>query len=229
MKKVLEIIIKMVVGFLFCAIGVVMSINSNLGVSPWDVLHQGLTNITPLTMGQASIIVGVIVVIISTFLGVKVGVGTIANMLLIGYFIDLVMKLNFIPVCNNLFIGIVMMTTGMFLMAIASYLYISCELGCGPRDGLMVALVKITGKQVWIIRGSIEVTALLVGWALGGFVGSGTVITAFGIGYCVQIVFKLFKFDVSTLRHKDLKETLSLLRRKEKAPAVKIVVPTASE
>lgn len=218
MKKILEIIIKMTVGFLFCAIGVVMSINSNLGVSPWDVLHQGLTNITPLTMGQASIIVGIGVVIISSFLGIKVGIGTIANMLLIGYFIDIVMKLNFIPVSNNLFTGIVMMIVGMFLMAIASYLYISCELGCGPRDGLMVALVKITGKPVWIIRGSIEVTALVVGWFLGGFVGIGTLINALGIGYCVQIIYKLFKFDVSVLEHKDI---ISLLRRREQSPLVR--------
>lgn len=218
MKKILEIIIKMTVGFLFCAIGVVMSINSNLGVSPWDVLHQGLTNITPLTMGQASIIVGIVVVIISSFLGIKVGIGTIANMLLIGYFIDIVMKLNFIPVSDNLFEGIVMMVVGMFLMAIASYLYISCELGCGPRDGLMVALVKITGRPVWIIRGSIEVTALVIGWFLGGFVGIGTLINALGIGYCVQIVYKLFKFDVSVLEHKDI---ISLLRRREQSPLVR--------
>lgn len=211
MKKIFNLIIRMTFAFLLCAVAVVMTINSNLGVSPWDVLHQGLTNITPLTMGQASIIVGIIIVIITSFLGINVGIGTIANMLLIGYFIDLVIKLNFIPVCNSLFTGIVMMVVGMFLMAMASYLYISCELGCGPRDGLMVALVKLTGKPVWIIRGCIELAALLVGWILGGFVGIGTLITAFGIGYCVQIVFKIFKFDVSVIRHKDIS---SLLRRR---------------
>lgn len=213
MKKALGIIIKMIVGFLFCAIGVVMSVNSKLGLSPWDVLHQGLTNITPLTMGQASIIVGLVIVIISTLLGSKVGVGTIGNMILIGYFIDLVMKLDFIPVSHNLFTGIIMMIAGMFFMAMAGYLYISCELGCGPRDGLMIALVRITKKPIWLIRGSIEVSALAVGWMLGGLVGIGTIISALGIGYCVEIVFKIFKFNASSIKHKDLKETFSLLSR----------------
>lgn len=221
MKSLLSKIIRMTFGFLLCAMGVVLTINSKLGVSPWDVLHQGLTNITPLTMGQASIIVGVIIVIISIFLGVKVGIGTIANMVIIGYFIDLVIKLNFIPVSNNLFIGLVMMVAGMFFMAMATYLYIGCELGCGPRDGLMVALVRITGKPIWLIRGSIEVSALVVGWLLGGLVGIGTLITAFGIGYCVQIVFKIFKFDVTLLKHQDIRESISLLRRGESLPLAK--------
>lgn len=213
MKSFLGKIIKMTFGFLLCAIGVVMSINSKLGVSPWDVLHQGLSNITILSMGQASIIVGVIIVITSIFLGVRVGIGTITNMLMIGYFIDLVMKLDFIPISDSLFTGIIMLVAGMFIMAISTYLYISCEMGCGPRDGLMIALMKITGKPVWFIRGSIELSALIVGWMLGGFVGIGTVITAFGIGYCVQIVFKILKFDVTSLKHKDIKESISELRK----------------
>lgn len=213
MKKLLVDFMKMTFGFLLCALGVVMTINSKLGVSPWDVLHQGLANITPLTMGQASIIVGIIIVAISTFLGVKVGVGTIANMLLIGYFIDLVMNLNFIPVSNNIFTGIAMMIAGMFLMAMATYLYIGCGMGCGPRDGLMIALVRITKKPIWLVRGSIEISALIVGWMLGGLVGIGTLITAFGIGHCVEIVFKIFKFDAASIKHKNIRETFSLLRR----------------
>lgn len=223
MKSLLGKIIRMTFGFLLCAIGVVLTINSKLGVSPWDVLHQGLTNITPLTMGQASIIVGVIIVIISVFLGVKVGIGTIANMILIGYFIDLVIKLNFIPISNNLFTGIAMMIAGMFFMAMATYLYIGCEMGCGPRDGLMIALMKITGKPVWLIRSSIEVSALAVGWVLGGLVGIGTLITALGIGYCVQIVFKIFKFDVTSLEHKDIKESVSLLRKRDQSASEEVI------
>jgi uncharacterized membrane protein YczE len=206
MNKIIGIIMKMTSGFFLCACGTVMALNSNLGLSPWDVLHQGLTNVTSLTIGQASIIVGVLIVIITTILGLKVGLGTIANMLGIGCFIDFIMYINFIPVCNNLFTGIIMMILSMLVSAIGSYLYIGCEMGCGPRDGLMIALMKITGKPVGIIRSCLEVSALASGWMLGGFVGIGTVITALGIGYCVQVVYKIFKFDVNSLRHKNIKQ-----------------------
>lgn len=206
MNKMLGIIIRMTLGFLLCACGTVMALNSNLGLSPWDVFHQGLTNVISLTIGQASIMVGVVVVIITSILGLEVGLGTIANMIVIGCFIDLIIYTKITSVCNNLFAGILMMTGSLFVNAIGSYLYIGCEMGCGPRDGLMIALVKLTGKPISLIRFCIEIGALIIGWILGGLVGIGTLITVFGIGYCVQIVYKVFKFDVNSLKHRNLKQ-----------------------
>lgn len=206
MYKILEIIMKMTLGFALCACGTVMAINSNLGLSPWDVFHQGLTNITNLTMGQASIVASIVIVIITSILGLKVGLGTIANMLVIGYFIDFIMYRNLIPVSNNIYSGIFMMIMSMMFIAIGSYLYVACGMGCGPRDGLMILLARITGKPVGIIRALIEIAALAIGWSLGGFVGIGTVINAFGIGYFVQLIFKIFKFDVKSLKHKNMKQ-----------------------
>ena len=98
------------------------------------------------------------------------------------------------------------MIGSLFMSAIGSYLYIGCEMGCGPRDGLMIALVKRTGKPVSIIRFFIEMGALIIGWILGGFVGVGTLVTAFGIGYCVQLIYKLFNFDIKQLKHRNIKE-----------------------
>lgn len=206
MKKIFGIVIRSTLGFLLCAIGVVMALNSNLGLSPWDVFHQGLTNVINITIGQAGIVVGIVIVIITCILGLEVGIGTIANIIVIGYFIDLIIYSEIIPISNNLFTGILMMIGSLFINAIGSYLYIGCEMGCGPRDGLMVALVKLTGKPVSLIRFSIESVALIIGWFLGGLVGIGTLITVLGIGYCVQIVYKAFKFDVNSLKHRNLKE-----------------------
>lgn len=207
MKKILGIIIRATVGFLLCAIGVVMALNSKLGLSPWDVFHQGLTNVINITIGQAGIVVGVVIVIITSILGLEIGIGTITNIIVIGCFIDLIIYSEIIPISNNLFTGILMMIGSLFINAIGSYLYIGCEMGCGPRDGLMVALVKLTGKPISLIRFCIESGALVIGWALGGLVGIGTLITVFGIGYCVQMVYKVFKFDVNSLKHKNLKES----------------------
>lgn len=127
-------------------------------------------------------------------------------MIVIGCFIDLTIYTKIIPVCNNLFTGILMMTGSLFVNVIGSYLYIECEMGCGPRDGLMIALVKLTGKPISLIRFCIEIGALIIGWILGGLVGIRTLITVFGIGYCVQIVYKVFKFDVNSLKHRNLKQ-----------------------
>jgi len=211
MEKILGLIIRITLGFFLCACGTVMALNSKLGLSPWDVFHQGLTHITNLTMGQASIIAGVVIVVITNTLGLKVGLGTIANMIAIGCFIDLIIYIKIIPVCNNPFTGILMMIGSLFASAIGSYLYIGCEMGCGPRDGLMMALVKITGKSISIIRFCIEMGALIIGWILGGFVGVGTLVTAFGIGYCVQIIYKVFKSDVKLLKHRNIREGLKFM------------------
>lgn len=206
MKKLLSIAIRLIIGFFCCAAGTVMAINSNLGLSPWDVFHQGVSNISGITIGQVSILAGIIIVIISCLLGFKLGFATIANMIGIGTFMDFIIYLDFIPECNNIFTGIIMMLGSMFVAALGSYLYIGCGLGCGPRDGLMVVLMQITKKPVKLIRGIIEVGALVIGWILGGFVGIGTIITAFGIGYIVQFTYKLLNFNVSGIEHKNLEE-----------------------
>ena len=190
-----------------------MALNSNIGLSPWDVFHQGISNITGLTIGQASITVGVIIVIITLILKLEIGLGTIANMILIGSFIDLINYIGIIPESGDLFSGILMLICSLFMNAIGTYLYIGSEMGCGPRDGLMIALVKISGKSVGLIRFYIELGALSIGWILGGTVGIGTLITVIGLGYCLQIVFKIFKFDVNTLKHKSIKESFVFLNQ----------------
>ena len=143
----LFILFKLMGGFFLSALGIVFMINANLGLSPWDVLHQGITNVVPITMGQANIVVGIIVVALSVFLGVKIGIGTILNTIFIGIFIDLITMINVIPVVDNLFVGILMLIIGMIFMGIGTCIYLSCELGCGPRDGLMTALTRITKSQ----------------------------------------------------------------------------------
>ena len=212
MKKILMLFLRMLSGFLLCALSTVLSIKSNLGLSPWDVFHQGLSNLVGLTIGQASIIVGLLIVVIVSILGIKIGFGTLANMIMIGCFIDLIIYIDIIPTSANLFYGVLLMIGSMFVNAIGSYLYIGCEMGCGPRDGLMVVLVKLTSKPVSIIRFFIEGLALITGWILGGTVGLGTLLTVFGIGYCVQMMYKVFNFDVKNLNHKDIKQCFAFVK-----------------
>jgi len=206
MNKILGIVIRLTLGFFICACGTVMSLKSNLGLSPWNVFHQGIANVMNITIGQASIIVGLVIVIITSLLGIKIGLGTLANMIIIGCFIDLIIYMDIIPTYNNLLFKILMMIGSLFAIAIGSFIYIGCEMGCGPRDGLMLAIVNHTNKPIGLIRFCIELGALAIGWILGGQVGIGTVITVFGIGYCVQLVYKILNFDVNSLKHKNIKQ-----------------------
>ena len=176
MIRILKTVCRLIIGFIFCSSGTVLAVNSNLGLSPWDVFHQGLSKITGISMGQVSIFVGLIVVIATIFLKLEIGLGTIANMILIGVFMDVISYTKIIPTSHNFFVSLLMLLGSLFTMAIGSYLYIGCEMGCGPRDGLMVALVKKTGKPVGFIRS------------------------------CIQLVFKILKFDVGKIKHKNIRE-----------------------
>ncbi|MCC0634080.1 hypothetical protein KGF48_16740 [Clostridioides sp. ZZV15-6388] len=212
LQKVLWKFSKLVLGLFICSIGIVLTINCNLGLSPWDVFHQGLSNHVGITIGTASIIVGSIVVIADVILGENVGWGTVFNMLLIGFFMDLLLYTNLIPKTDSVLIGIIMLILGLGLVALGMVFYMGSGLGSGPRDGLMVALQKKTGKSLNLIRGTIEVGALIVGFFLGGKVGIGTIISAFGLGYLTQILFNLFKLDCSKIKHRFIIDDIKFIK-----------------
>lgn len=214
MKRIVMKIARLFAGLFLYALGIVMTINANLGLSPWDVFHQGLSKVTGITMGQASIGMGLLIVILNFVFGEKLGWGTIANMLFIGIFMDFLMLNHLVPVSGGIFTGIILMVIGMFVIGLASFLYIGSGLGSGPRDGLMVALTKKTGKSVRFIRSIMEITVLIAGYFLGGYVGIGTLIMAFLVGPLVQFVFKIFKFDVKEVTHRFIDEDIRVIRER---------------
>jgi uncharacterized protein len=213
-KNILLRVLRLYTGLFTYAVGIVFTINANLGLSPWDVFHKGLSNKIHITMGQASILVGFVLIILDTVFGERLGWGTICNMLFIGVFMDFLMLNHLIPITHSIVPGIIMMLLGMFIIGIASYLYIGAGLGSGPRDGLMVALTKRTGKSVRLIRTIIEASALITGYILGGYVGLGTLVMALITGYFVQFAFRIFKFDVKTVSHRFIDEDIKFLKGK---------------
>ncbi len=207
MTNFLVRLLNMLIGLVLYALGIVATINANIGYAPWEVFHVGLADTTGLTIGVASIIAGVVIAIIVTALGEKLGLGTIASMILTGVFIDIIVMLKFIPAANNFAAGIIMLTAGMFIIALGSYFYMKAAFGAGPRDNLMVVLTRKTKIPVGVCRLLVELLVTLIGWLLGGMAGIGTVISFIGIGLCVQIVFSVFKFDVTAIKHETLRET----------------------
>ena len=184
---------RLVAGLYLVGLGLAMMIHTGLGVPPWDVLTQGLQHQTGLSFGIAATIISAIVLLLWIPIKQKPGLGTLINAISIGPFADLSKPL--MPELDGLFLNIVWLCLGLASVALGSGLYISANLGGGPRDGLMVGLTRVSGWPFWIVRSLGEGTVLLTGWLLGGTVGIGTALFAVGIGYMLQITMKLFGFD----------------------------------
>ena len=203
---------KLMAGLVVFAVGTVITLNADLGYAPWDVFHQGLSNIFHIDIGTANIIAGLTIVIIGIFKGERPGIGTLLNMSLIGVFMNILIRINLIPTFSNFYIRLLTVPIGILILAFGSYLYISAGFGAGPRDGLMVMLLKATNRSVSFIKNSIEITVLLIGLALGGPVGIGTVMISIGMGYAMQFVFKLFDFDPKVIVHRDWDDEVNAFR-----------------
>lgn len=175
-----------------------MTLRSEIGLSPWDVLADGIRIHTPLTFGMAVIAIGAVLVIATGLGGVKPGIGTIANMVLIGVFADLILATGIGAGLEESAVPwrVALDLAGIATIGIGSALYIGAELGTGPRDSLMVLLSRKAKLRIGVARGVIEGTALLGGIALGGTAGVGTALFALGIGPAVDVAFRLFGMEV---------------------------------
>jgi len=203
-------------GLFLYGLGIIVTMRANVGYAPWEVLHSGISQTLGVSIGLVNTAVGALIVAIVFFLGEKIGLGTIFNMFMIGLFMDLILFLDFIPLFDNFWVGTVVLILGLFIIALGTYFYISSAFGAGPRDSLMVAVTRKTGLPVGLCRGILEVSVVLIGWFLGGMVGLGTVISAFAIGFCVQITFKLLKFDPTEVKHETFGVMLHNLRNLNK-------------
>ncbi|MGJ6125330.1 hypothetical protein QN239_22425 [Mycolicibacterium sp. Y3] len=179
----------LLIGLIGYGLSMAMMVRAGLGLDPWDVFHQGLTRHTPMTIGIASAVVGVVVLLAWIPLRNKPGVGTIANVIVIAVTVDAGLAVLTAP--GSLPARIALMLGAVVLNAVATVLYIGAGLGPGPRDGLMTGLVARTGLSVRLVRTSIEAGVLTVGWLLGGTVGVGTVVYALGIGPLVQLILRI--------------------------------------
>lgn len=185
---------------LFCfALGIVMTLQSRLGLGPWDVFHQGLAHLTGLTFGRANIVVGLGVLLLAWVLGIRPGVATVLNMLLVGGFADLILWLGLVPdfAGRPWLARLALDVAGVAVVGLGSAFYIKANLGAGPRDGLMLGLARRTGGRVAPVRAAIELSVLAIGFLLGGKAGPGTLIFALGIGPAVGAAFRLFRIRVA--------------------------------
>lgn len=200
--------LKLIFGLFLHGLGIVMQIQANIGYAPWDVLHVGLAQTIGLTIGQASISVGLMILLIDLLLKEPLGLGSILNMLLVGLFVDLIMSTGLIPVMSHLIGSVLLLFLGLVVLALGVYFYIGSGFGAGPRDTLMVALNRRLNVPIGIARSGIEFTALVIGWLLGGMVGIGTIMAVILIGFILQSLFRLLRFEPKDVAHETLTDYL---------------------
>ncbi len=177
--------VRLVSGLTVFGVGDALIVRSSLGNSPWTVFAEGLSLQTPLTIGGASILIGLVLFAIWVPLRVRPGLGTVLNVFLIGLAIDATLLVVGEP--SGLAVRVALLLGGIGLVGVGSGLYLGTHHGPGPRDGLMTGLHRATGKPIAVIRGLIEISALTVGAALGGTLGLGTLAFALLIGPAVQV------------------------------------------
>ncbi|GAA3820122.1 membrane protein [Cellulomonas soli] len=189
---------QLLVGLVLFSLSIAMLVHAGLGSMPWDVLSQGISRRTGYSFGTVTLVLSALVLAGWIPLRQRPGIGTIANVLVIGVLVDPALALlDRLPDPLPLVARIALVVAGIALNAVATGLYIGARLGPGPRDGLMTGLVARTGRSVRLVRTSIEVVVVAAGWLLGGTVGLGTLAFAVAIGPLVHLLLPLLSVRTS--------------------------------
>ena len=184
-------VVALFAGLIMVALAIVLMLESRLGLPPWDVFHLGIAEHTPLSLGITSVIVGLVIVVVAWVAGAPPGFGTVANAVVIGLAIDVLIALPWIDRLSesSLVVRGGLVAAGILLFGVGSAFYIGAGLGAGPRDSMMLVIAKRTGQRIGLVRGAIEITVLLAGLALGGTAGVGTLALALLVGPSVELAF----------------------------------------
>lgn len=184
------------------SLGIVLVKQSGLGLDPWGVFHEGMSNLTGISFGLIIEIIGYIILLFSLLIKIYPGIGTVTNIFIVGKFIDVMLDSNwFVP---NDVTKYIYFLVGFIILCFGRALYISCNLGSGPRDGLFVGIVRFTKIDVKYVKPAIELIVFTIGIIFGGTAGIGTLLLMFLSGYLVQFFFKILKYDPKTKNHSNL-------------------------
>ena len=209
-QETMLLIPKLIWGLFLASIGTVMMIHANIGLFPWGTLNAGLVDVTGISFGTWSQITGLIIIIVMALFKYYPGIGTLLDMIFVGYFIDILERSALIDYPDTLAFKILSSLVGLFILSYGMSLYMSCGLGAGPRDGLMLMLIQRTGKSVTFVKTVLEITVMAIGLLLGGPFGIGTIMLALLGGKVLSLVFKWTGYDASKVEQKSL---LDLIQR----------------
>ena len=211
-------LIRMLLGFTLIAIGIVIA-KQSFCLAPWNVLNDGISYTFSVTMGTANIIVGSLILLLDLILRETFGIGMVLNIWLIGVFTDVFMALNarlsLLPRIEEIPLQIVFCLLALIVNAFGIYFYMSARMGAGPRDTLVVFLTKHLPFPVGICKLLLEAVVCLTGWLFGGEVGVGTFLFVLCGGPILQLVFRLFRFDVKAVKNESIVDTLRIVTHRQ--------------
>jgi uncharacterized membrane protein YczE len=185
----------LMIGLVLFGLGIALMVEAGLGLGPWEALNQGIARQTGQQIGTISILLGIPILALWWPLGERPGIGTLLNVLSIGTSTNIGIAILPSPADDATLVRLAMMVAGVLVIAVGSAIYLSTDLGPGPRDGLMTGAAHRFGWSIRRARTAIELTVLVIGWALGGSVGLGTVVFALGIGPLLQVALRVFDRD----------------------------------
>ena len=210
--KVIRQWLQIIFGLLVFAFGVHLTIFANIGLAPWDCLGMGIAKHTPLNYGLSMTLMALVILGIDLLLKERIGFGTIIDAVLTGNFVQMYNDLNPLEENRSMWLGILIMLCGFVFMALGMWIYMKGEQCCGPRDSLLVGLGKRLPKvPIGMVEVMLWAVVLLAGWLLGGPVGIGTLISTFGAGIVMQVVYNLLHFEPRQIRHRDVLNTVRIL------------------
>ena len=199
-------------GLLIFSFGVHLTIFANIGVAPWDCLGMGIAAHTPLNYGLTMTLTSIVVLVIDLAMHERIGFGTIFDALLTGNFVQFFNDYNPLTPSDNLLVGVAIMLLGFVFMAVGMWIYMRAAQGCGPRDALLVGLGKrLPNVPIGVVQIVLWSAVTIVGWSLGGPVGVGTLLSAFGAGAVTQLVYQVLHFEPRDVEHRDVVEISRML------------------
>ncbi len=208
-KKIIKEWLQIAAGLCVFAFGVHLTIYANIGLAPWDCLGMGVSYHTPMNYGISMTVMAVVILGIDLLLRERIGFGTIIDSLLTGNLVQLFNNIDPFPENHNILVGVVIMLIGFVFMALGMRIYMAAAQCCGPRDSLLVGLGK---RMPSVPIGAVEIilwaAVLLAGWLLGGPVGIGTLISTFGAGAVMHLIYSMLKFEPRAIRHRDVIEVM---------------------
>ena len=201
--------LKILLGLSIYSFGVYLTIYANIGLAPWDSLAVGISRHVPLNYGGTMVAISLTAVILQLLLRESIGFATLFDALLTGNLTQLLCDISPYPENHSLWFGIAYMLFGFLFIALGMYVYMKVEQGCGPKDGLLIAIGKRLPKiPIGVVEMLLFAFVTLIGWLLGGNVGIGTVLSTFGAGAVMHLFYSIIHFEPRELRHKSIAETL---------------------
>ena len=203
-------------GLFFFSFGDYLTIQANIGVSPWDTLHLGLAGTLGLPYGTANILISVLIVGIDILMHEMIGIGMLLDAFLVGKYIDLLNWIGLIPKQTAILPSLLFFAAGLAIIGFSQAFYMRAALGCGPRDSLLIGLKRrLPRVPIGLVSITMLGCATLIGWILGGPVGIGTLASALLTGPVMQLEFHLIRFDPTGIRHQSLLGSWRVITRKK--------------